>query len=1120
MSGSDDPLKTLPAHDPTAESPQKGSAVGELAVATADTLSAADVSEPAQSSDSVALAEPHSAPTSANASAPRPIVADAALANTAAGAPNLPAAAGVTPVPLNWDRYEILELLGKGGMGAVYRARDRRLGRVVALKFVLGNTPALTQRFIKEARAQARIDHAHVCKVFEVGEVQGNAFIAMQFCAGEPLTAAQHKMSLEDKVQILTAVAEAVQTAHRQGIIHRDLKPANIMVQKSEQQQWLPLVMDFGLAHDAADSQQLTQDGALLGTPHYMPPEQARGEINNIDRRSDVYALGAVLYELLTGRTPFAADSLTALLLKVLDEDPVPPRSLRPSVPADLETIALKCLQKAPSQRYESARALADDLQRYLAGEPISARRLGLTRRLGRFLRKHPVWTVLAAAVLLLIGGFGWLSFRAAAQARQAQQLGQEITRMEWLLRSARQMPLHNLDREKAIVRSRIDGLKLELSAHGDRNRGLLHYALGRGHLALSEYPEALQQLQQAIALGVQSPEVHYALGLVLGKHFERAMNEARLAGGGDWARKKLKEFEPKYLQPALAALERGRNTRLDAPQYLEGLIAFYRRDYDEAVKQAALAQTQAPWLYDADKLRGDVYLAQALQTRDRGDYEAAERAFAAAISHYTAASAIGASDPEVYEGLAEALVRKLEMAADRNQPTELEYRATIAAADKIQASAPGRISGHLNKAYAAALSLVIGSGPANPQRLQEGLAAAEAVLQRQPRHPYASDVYAVLLRMVAMDAAARGEEPEARLRKALATLEGVVSENPQFLWGLNDLGGTYAELGIRLQRRGLAESRLLFDKGIKYSSMAAELDPQFLAAPLNLIGLLAGRISGAVSFAELQQFEVQANSWFRRCTGINSAFAQCMNNFGQLQARLAQRALSAGADPDVWIGRAIEHLTAAQKMDAGLDAEQHAALAHLVRANRLLQLGQDPGDVLGEMQIDLERCFRIAAKDVMCQTLAAQADWAAADALAAKGRPVDAALKAALAKATLATQNPEKYPDAWQTLAETHLRLARIQRGPTDRKSAQDIEVGLSSLQKAFAINPNHALGLLTQGRLYLLRAERSSSPSVCKPAAEAAVQAFEQALQADPLLTQTITPLQVEASALVSKR
>lgn len=254
---------------------------------------------------------------------------------------------------VDWDKYEFLSILGRGGMGAVYKARDRRLNRLVALKFILGDDPALVQRFLQEAHAQARLDHPNLCRVYEVGQVEGKPYIAMQFISGQPLDRACTEMSLHQKVELIRDAALALHEAHRAGIIHRDIKPANIMVERNADGSYRPIVMDFGLARESGENKGLTQTGMVMGTPGYMPPEQARGNTRSMDRRADVYSLGATLYELLTRQPPFDGDEIVDVLLAVLNDDPRPPRALAPDVPLDLDTIVLKCPEYPPANGQE-----------------------------------------------------------------------------------------------------------------------------------------------------------------------------------------------------------------------------------------------------------------------------------------------------------------------------------------------------------------------------------------------------------------------------------------------------------------------------------------------------------------------------------------------------------------------------------------------------------------------------------------------------------------------------------------------------------------------------------------------------------------------------------------------
>ena len=296
---------------------------------------------------------------------------------------------GAAPLPCSFGDYELVEEIGRGGMGVVYRAVQRSLGRVVALKTLLRRDLATAgdlARFRSEAEAAARLDHAGIVSIFEVGEWDGHPFYSMQFVEGTTLAKrlAVGPLPPREAAALLAKVADAVQAAHDRGVLHRDLKPSNILIDASGE----PRVSDFGLAKRLEEEMSVTHTGAILGTPCYMSPEQAAGSRGDVGPASDVWSLGAILYQMLTGRPPFRAGTAMDTLLAVLESDPPLPRSLDPAVDRDLELIALKSLQKPQDLRHASAAALAADLRAFLAGEPVAARSGGLGDVFARLFRE------------------------------------------------------------------------------------------------------------------------------------------------------------------------------------------------------------------------------------------------------------------------------------------------------------------------------------------------------------------------------------------------------------------------------------------------------------------------------------------------------------------------------------------------------------------------------------------------------------------------------------------------------------------------------------------------------------------------------------------------------------
>lgn len=584
------------------------------------------------------------------------------------------AAAGRDRTFIKTDRYDIQELIGKGGMGEIYKAYDPRLKRHVALKFLWHANPENVKRFLREAQAQAKVKHEHICKVYEVGDAEGKSYIAMQYIDGKPLDKEAPNMTLEQKVKIIKQAAEAVHEAHRMGLIHRDIKPGNIIIEQQKNGELKPFVLDFGVARELEDPR-LTTTGVVMGTPGYMAPEQAGGQHHKVDRRTDIYALGVTLYQLLAHKLPFAGDNPIDVMMRVISDEAPRLNRVEPSVPQDLNTIVMKCLEKDPSRRYESARALADDLQRFLDDEPILAKQTSRVYRLKKTIRKHKTLSsviFVALLIILVLAGFGVkVLINSRERAAIAHWSGQKIKEFETIMRFSYMQPLHNTSREKEIVKQKIKEIIEEMNHAGSVAEGPSHYVLGRGFMSLHDINKARLYLEKAWKDRYREPYVAYALGLVYGRAYQRELAELEGIKDQKLLGERIKEIVKNYRLPALEYLKFSRGVSLETPFYLEGLMAFYEDRWNKALKYARNAYEEAPWLYEAYRLEGDIYAKLARSKRRSGEMEDALFYYEEAEKSYETAIDIARSDPLSYGGLAVVRAGILSLLMEQGKPAD-----------------------------------------------------------------------------------------------------------------------------------------------------------------------------------------------------------------------------------------------------------------------------------------------------------------------------------------------------------------------------------------------------------------------------------------------------------------
>lgn len=877
----------------------------------------------------------------------------------------------------DWDRYQFISFLGEGGMGRVYKAFDPALKRFVALKFIRGDDPELTQRFLNEAQAQARVEHENVCKIYEVGEASGRPYIAMQYIEGSPFQDLYGDLGLEQKVKIMQQVSEGLNAAHKIGLIHRDIKPGNIMVQRTEDGMLKPYLMDFGLAREA-EAKGMTMTGMIVGTPAYMSPEQALGNIHQLTRRSDVYSLGASFYEALCGHPPFEADSTVALLYMVLEKEPVSMRGIDASIPRDIDTVVLKCLEKEPDRRYDSARAFAEDLQRYLDGEPVQAQQASVLYRLQKRARKHkPLVVVVSVALflLLVLGAFSLRSqWHAREQTRIAQRFGQKVKEMETIMRFASYMqPLHDVRREREIVRKDISDIRSEMEKLGEAGRAPGNYAIGRGYFALEEFDSARKSLEEAWNDGYQEPEVAYALGLVLGRLYQHELLKLSLLSHQEREQRR-KELETTLRDPALNFLRKGEQMETEAPEYARALIAFYQKQWSEAIQNADISFKKIPWLYEAKILKGDSLVSLGVESRIRGDHAEARQDFEKALQSFHEGINLARSDPEAYTDLCTLWDEVIEVVNEEGaSPEQPMKEATSACESAIQAD-PGDYLPYLklSDAYWRLAEYQSERGADGGPTLDKAVDAAQRSLRITPSS-YAHDNIGIILMIRSQDRKQLGDDPRPVLAESIRNFQQGLKLNPEFTSSYNNMAEAYGALGDYQIQIG-EDPRQNFAKAAELYEQFATRDPGQAYAGNQNLSWLYNREAAYDLMVGLDPSEALTRSIesAKKALAENSQLTDAYLNEASAWILKGEKELRDGSLSDDAVKQALQSLQQAEKINretpelyeirARLSLLQARSRAHknddprtdFERAREQIRQAMNFSDGSGQLQQDL----------------------------------------------------------------------------------------------------------------------------------------------------------------------
>lgn len=552
--------------------------------------------------------------------------------------------------PALGERYVIEAFLGEGAVGQVYRALDRQLRRTVAIKVLRSREPDAINRFRREAQAQARLDHDHICRVYEVGVFDGRPFIVMQFIEGETLGTLAPTLELEQKVELIRQVARAIQAAHERGVVHCDVKPANVMVERRPDGELHAHVLDFGIARSCDDPGD-DSIAATSGTPAYMAPEQVCGD--PVGSATDVYGLGAMAYGVLAEQTPFHGATRAEVKQKVLEEEPLRLDLVVPGTPEDLDTIISISMSREPRRRYPSAKAVADDFARWSKGEPILARDPGELSRMGAWLwtrRRQTIVTVLLlVSTGLAVGASLWLGQQHERRQVLIAEYQSEVEQIDRLLRRARMMPLHDTTAAEESTRERLRGIEASLLEHGPLARGPAYYALGFGHLMLRDFETAEQWLRAAVDSGFSDPEVESALGIAVAMRLLRNSDDPSAE-------------DPARVADAVRCLAAHGPKTSGRDQFHEALALFVEDELDESLTMATRSADLTPWLYEARQLEGDILMARSREASNASEFGAAIQDLMDAGGAYARGLAVARSDFWLYEAETRRLMRLIEL--------------------------------------------------------------------------------------------------------------------------------------------------------------------------------------------------------------------------------------------------------------------------------------------------------------------------------------------------------------------------------------------------------------------------------------------------------------------------
>lgn len=965
-------------------------------------------------------------------------------------------------------RFLEFQLVGEGATAKVYKAFDAQLQRWVALKFLKTTHAGRREALLREARAQAKVEHPNVCRVHEVGEMDGHGYILMEFARGGTLDRVAASLEPEAIVALLRDVAEGVHAAHRHGLVHLDLKPGNILLQPKEDGTFRPLVTDFGMVLDEEGERRGLP--CPMGTPPYSSPEQVAGRTRDLDRRSDIHALGVILYVMLCRRFPFEALDFHGLLEAILHQRPIPASHVNPRIPADLEGVLETCMAKDHLKRYPSAQALADDLQRYLSGEPVQAVAQDRLYRVRKWATRNLAlaWVLVAASLACVgLATAGLVGvYRVRNQARLAKLFQRDADEMEAILKDAHRMPFHDISPEVAKVETRMKQVRETMAREGRQAHGPGLYALGRAHLLLGDPEMAQEELQQAWQAGFQVPEVAAALGAAYGRTYQLKLAEFGTLRQGPirWLFNRdqmpasvLARLQKQYLDPSHRNLKEGQSSMSPFQRTcFEGQTSLQEGRPELALQRAQEAAHMEPGDAAAPILEAAAYGAMAARAQIDSQHSRMSTLLDAMESALDHAGDLERSSPEVHEMRAQARSLRLSMRIDQHLATPGDLDSALGATDRLLQVDPRNPKAYVQKAIIQYLWLEFASTRGEDVRAPMRLAiqAAEMAQALKPSFAWASFVKANALYVMASTSRRYfGEDPGTNLRASLREYEGLLKQSNFKEQILQNMGDCYFQLGLYEATHGNPGAEKDLEASVRHYQQANDTNPNAktyfaMASPLKWLGRVAdGKGDDPVPCYD------RAIEAYQHALTLNPDQAMCLGRLADLHVLRAERRAREGNDPARDVDAAMKAAEASVRIKPDLMiGHANRAEAALVQAEWNTRKGQDPRPLLALAGQSLAEAGRRDPKDpdLMLdhgKLAREQVRWGIVS-----GGAIDRPLKEGLGIVERILAASPGYPMAYFLKGELLLLAARR---PDRRREVWRAEA-FQALERSQALNPN----------------------------------------------------------------